>query len=284
MNLLRQRAKRRQSAELPPSIDGEPPRPDDHDGVMEHANKYAGGKALIVLGGHSGVNWESVRDEIKPDVILGGNGVNRSIYALDYWMCAENMRVSNTMASQGDKRGMEFMEMFHRDAGAKVKLISHWSWNLLKDKKNCISIRRRGYEVGEWPSDFSLRKYGEGFMNGWVFKEPRAITTVTRVGTVGAQLLHMAGILGVSEVHTIGFDLIQRDENTHHWYKYPKYQVDRFRRNGMFVNYRGVNTQLIWIGTAQFLKYMEPFFERDGLKWVDHSDGLLKLEGLKCAL
>ena len=261
-----------------------PRRADNPKHVMQHANRYKGGKALIVLGGYSGAGWRDLVQELKPDVLLGGNGVNQMIDNLDYWMCAENMNFSNGAAARGDPRAVAFMEMFYRNSGAKVKLISHWSWNLLHDKKDCISImRNQGFGRGVVPENFSLREYGDGLLNGWIFKHEEAISMATRVGTVGAQLLHMAGILGCAEVHTIGLDLLQRDDNSHHWYPYPVYRIDRFRRAGMFVEYKGVQTQLIWIETAQFLKSMQPYFERDGLKWVDHSQGLLQIEGLECA-
>lgn len=267
------------------NMDNKIDRPDDPHGVMEHVNRFKDKTALIILGGLSSKNYKTLQYDIRPDVILGGNGVNSVVKDLDYWMCAENMNLSNGMAKKGDIRATAFMEMFHRDSGAKIKLISHLSWDLLRDKTNCINIRRMGYEQGKIPSDFSLRSYGEGFMAGWVFADKNAINAPLRVGTVGAQLLHMAGILGVREVHTIGFDLIMpaRVGLPDHFYPYPIYQSDRFRRPGMFVKYKGVNTQLLWIETAQFLKSMESTFENYGLKWIDHSQGLLSIMGLKCA-
>lgn len=250
---------------------------------MKHANTYRDGVALIILGGTSAKKWEALREKVKPNVILGANGVNALVPNLDYWMVAENMNFSNNLAIAGDARAIEFMNMFHREAGAKTKLISHWSWDLLKDKKNCINIRRKGYEQGQIPASFSLRDYGEGFMNGWVFNPGNMVSVPLRPGTVGAQLLHLAGILGCKEVHTVGFDLLLENENNHHAYPYPIYKPDRFRKPDMFVTYKGVRTQQIWIETARFLKTMEPYFERDGLAWIDHSDGLLKIEGLRCA-
>jgi hypothetical protein len=104
------------------------------------------------------------------------------------------------------------------------------------------------------------------------------------VGTVGAQLLHMAGILGCAEVHTVGFDLMFCDNHAHHAYDYPLYKRDKFRTDKYRVEYKGIDTQWTWIETAQWLKEIEWIFERDGLKWFDHSGGLLKAEGLKSAI
>ena len=103
------------------------------------------------------------------------------------------------------------------------------------------------------------------------------------VGTVGAQLLHLSGILGCDKVHTIGYDLMFRDDSNHHAYEYPTYKVDRFRTDKYRIKYKGVDTQWAWIETAQWLKQIEWVFDRDWLEWTDHSNGLLKVEGLQCA-
>jgi len=73
-------------------------------------------------------------------------------------------------------------------------------------------------------------------------------------------------------------------EESHHWYQYPGYQPDRFRTREMFTEFAGLRTQWDWIRGAQWLQTMEPAFRRDGLLWRDHSDGLLKEMGLRCAM
>lgn len=258
------------------------PRYDDPQGVMSHAGRYQGGKALVVLGGYSALRWQEVREEIKPDVIIGANGVNALVYGLDYWMCAENMTRSLRMAKEGNPDALLFYEMFYREAGAKTKLVSHRSFTRLVDTRNCISIRRCGFEEDEIEKYFSFREYGLGYLAGWLIRHKEAGAEV-HVGTVGAQLIHHAGILGCAEVHTIGYDLMFRDETRHHAYDHPLYKVDRFRTDQFRTEYKGVSTQWTWVETAQWLKSIEPLFKRDGLKWSDHSDGLLKLEGLDCA-
>lgn len=259
------------------------PRPDQPDKIMELAGQYDHGVALIVLGGPSAAGWEDLLYKIQPNVILGANGVNSMIQDLDFWLCSENMNYTSRLAATGDARAIEFMEMFHREAGAKIKLVSHRSWNLLKDTTNCISIRRTGYEPDQVPADFSYRVYGEGFMSGWVYDNFNVMNLRQRVGNAGCQLLHMAGILGCSEIHTIGFDLLFRAADRHHAYNYPVYKVDRFRKPANFIRYKGHDTQVIWMECARFLATMEPYIERAGIRWIDHSDGLLKLMGLRCA-
>ena len=260
-------------------------RPDDPSAVRAHAGRYAGGTALIVLGGTSGIDWREVRDEVWPDVILIGNGVNGMVQNADYWMCAENMTTwtgTNRMAKTDPVRSAQLMEMFYREAGAKIKLISHRSWHLLKDTTNCISIRRTGYDFEDIPVDFSFREYGEGFLSGGISKHPETWQRGVKVryGTIAIHLLHMAGILGCTNVETIGLDLCFKDENKHHAYDYPVYKVDPFRTDKMFVDYQGLKTQWIWLETADFLGKLQPLFVRDGIHWHDHSNGLLKAKGI----
>ena len=258
------------------------PRSDDPEAVMKHKDKYKGGKALIVLGGYSAKNWEDIYAKVQPDVLIGANGAN-VINDLDYWIIAENMTRSDSLAKKDDKDSVALMNMFHQESGAKTKLVSHRSWKLLKDTTNCIRIRRQGYELDEIPKNFTFREYGMGYLGGWLLKEKEAGAAV-HVGTVGLQCLHHAGILGCSEVHTIGYDLMFRDHEYHHWYSHPVYKIDRFRTPKAFTMYRGVPTLQAWTESAQFLKAIEWMFKRDGIRWIDHSDGLLKLEGLNCAM
>lgn len=255
-----------------------PHRPDDPVEVMKHAGRYKGGIALAVLGGPSGKEWERLRQEIHPDVILGANGVNSVIRNLPYWMCPENMQYAHRHRAD-DPYWQEIMDMFHRDTGAKVRMINFKNWRLMENTSNCIRIKRKGYPEGEWPESFSLRDYGEGFMSGWTWSQPDKHIP-QQVGTTGAQMLHLAGILGCREVHTIGFELT----GTEHFYRYPQYHPDHFRRHANFVEYKGVSTQAVWLEGARFLQYMLPYFDRDGLQWFDHSGGLFKLMGMKCAV
>lgn len=258
------------------------PRYDDAQGVMIHAGKYDGATALIVLGGYSAKDWQALKDKVKPDVILIANGVNSMVENADYWVMAENLTRSHRMAAEGDKDSQKIVDMFHRDSGAKWRFVSHRSINRLADKSNVVSIRRQGYELSEITQWFSFRDYGLGLLAGWELQHKDA-GAVVHVGTVGAQLLHLAGILGCFAVHTIGYDLMFKDADKHHAYDYPTYKVDKFRTDKFRLNYKGADTQWTWIETAQWLKAIEWVFERDGIEWFDHSNGLLKIEGVKGA-
>lgn len=259
-------------------------RPDDPDAVMRHANKFQGAKALVILGGYSGGKWEKLKNAIKPDVILGANGVNGQVHCLDYWMCMENMKRPHFRARRGDADSKSLMSMFYKQGGRIANFVNHLSWDIVRDKHKSVKARRAGDAVHlhGLPEDFSLREYGLGFMSGWLLRKTEAGALV-HVGTVGTHMLHLAGILGCSEVHTIGYDLLFLDGTPrHHWYSHPKYQVDLYRTQEMFILHKGVRTQQVWLESAQFLKEIEWVFDRDKMKWVDHSNGLLTIEELNC--
>lgn len=257
-------------------------RPDDPIAVQAHKDRFYGGKALVILGGSSGASWRKIKQQVKPDVILTANG-NTDIPDAEYWILAENMEYQHAEMLSGSKRGKEFMRMVNAPNTAKFRLVSHRTWKFLENTDNTISIRRTGWEFQ--PDDFNLREYGEGFFYGTIFSRPECVQPGIRyhVGTVACHMLHLAGILGCFEVHTIGMDLCFKGEKRHHWYKHPEYKADRFRTSKMFVDYEGIPTQWGWIDGASFLKSVEWLFHRDELHWIDHSDGLLKVMGLECA-
>lgn len=266
-------------------------RPDDPDTMQIHHNRFPGGRALVVLGGPSAGNgnWKRLWDELKPDVLLTCNG-GTSIPGADYWMLAENMSRAALHAEYGKVRDQQFMRMFTDPNTASTKLISHRSWHLLDwfgiDASNCISIRRVGWEFTK--DDFSLRRYGEGFFYGPLFSRQEAVSRHVKyhVGTVALHLVHLAGILGCAEVHTIGYDLSFPDGRAgrHHWYSHPHYEPDKFRTEQMFTSFQGrLETQWDWIDAAMFISHLEYQFIRDGLQWVDHSGGLLAAMDVWCS-
>lgn len=252
-------------------------RPDEPLKIQEHKDRFYGGKALCILGGPSGKDWINVRNNIGPDVILTCNG-NTDTPA-DYWMMAENMHFWNETRGQ-DPRAEDFMRMVNAPNAADFRLIGHRSWNLVYNHENAIKIRRRGWNEQD---NISLREYGEGFFYGPLFTRLECInfSASFHVGTVACHMMHMAGILGCSEVHTIGMDFKFGEKQ--HWYDHPDWQPDRFRTEKMFTEYEGVSTMWEWIEGAEWLKSIEWLFERDGLKWRDHSHGLLEVMGLECA-
>ena len=258
-------------------------RPDDYQVMQALEGKHTGQKALIVLGGSSAENWEAIRDEIKPDILIGVNGVNGQIANLDYWLCIENMRHFFHMAKkEKDPRSIAMVKMYRR-TGAKYRLVNFKSNDIIHDKTNLINVRRFGVDDPDNPGEFSFRKYNGGLITGWIYDGEVKTIVDLRVGTVGLQAIHLAGILGASEVHTIGYDLCFRSETRHHWYLYPTYESNYCFGPEMTTEYKGLRTLYWWIDTARYLKKIEPLLKRDGIVWKDHSEGLLKVEGLECA-
>ncbi len=228
--------------------------------------------ALVVLGGPSAQYWKN----IKADVIIGVNGVNDKIKDLDYWLCTENMAYPSQHIDE--RRYQTIMEMFNR-TGADCRLVNSKSVKFLKNKENVIAIDRIGVEKEDLHL-YSFRRFEEGLINGSLLKS-QGMRGAVRVGTVALQAIHLAGILGCAEVHTIGFDLFFQDK--HHWYEYPIYEETRFFTEDMFIDYNGIRTMWFWLETADYMKIAEDVMIRDGLDWTDHSHGLLKKEELRAA-
>jgi hypothetical protein len=264
-------------------------RSDDFEGMIKFAGLYEGGVALAVLGGVSARNWKQLRNEIDPTVIIGANGTCLEIDNLDFHLVTENLHMANTRANLGDARYQQIMKMLTHLHHARHRLVSYLSWDLIKDTSNAVSVKRIGELGDDWNAQmarFSFREYGDGLLAGPLFIYPGAMTSPRikfRVGTVATQLLHLAGILGVKQVYTIGMDFCFRKGAKHHWYEYVDYQPDRFRTHKMFTVYEGLATQQDWLQGARWLKSIEWLFERDGLQWIDHSNGLFKVLGLQCA-
>ena len=65
-------------------------RYDEPEKVALHKNRFEGGKALVILGGPSGIGWKRVRYKVIPDVIITCNG-GVVVQNADYWVLGENM-------------------------------------------------------------------------------------------------------------------------------------------------------------------------------------------------
>lgn len=276
-------------------------RRDEPHVAMSHAGAFDGGRALIVLGGPSGASWKIVRDSVKPDVLITVNGVASKIPDADYWICSENMNWAFAQSTRdGTKlqdRAMALMKMF-RGGSARVRLVNRLSHHLLSDSRDTIKIKRSHidsrmlphFDFGSYDQTELYKRFGkngegsywQGLMNGPRMQRPEIIKDI-RLGTVALQALHWAGILGCSRVDTTGMDFCFPTDK-HHWYTYPSYVADgRFWLHDPIAYYKGIKTHWFWVDSAEFLLEVEPIMEQQGLIWRDHSSGLLKAMGLKCA-
>lgn len=239
--------------------------------IDDFHGKEKGKTALIILGGSSGKDWEKLRDEVKPDVIIGVNAVKKKILNLDYWSCHENMTFHMTKARLGDNESLAHA-LAWQTPGPKFSFVNYKSFPLLKRKENVYPIASFGLWHG-----FNFREYGRGLLCGQNLVHKEAHLKPVAVGTGLSRVLHLAGILGISKIHTIGADLCFKDDSAHHWYEFPIYKVDHLRTPEMFVEYLGLKTQQIWIESAEFLlRIKTSFMAEAGVEWIDHSDGLLQ--------
>jgi hypothetical protein len=269
-------------------------RPDEPVVINKHKGKFEGSRALIILGGPSGKQWNRVRKEIDPDVIITCNSAT-AIPGAEYWVVGENLNRA-FIHSGHVERDYQYLHVFRAKNTSKFRLINWQNWmpNCHKDLESVAShfhlhspniIRFNRAWIGK---DFNLREYGPGLMLGARFKKRAEIGCRTdwSVGGVAFQCLHWAGILGCSKVHTIGFDLCFPDGRnaSHHWWKGPPdYEPDAFRVEKLFTNYLGVDTQWDWVEAAEFAGEIEPVFKQAGLDWKDHSNGMLSRMGVWCA-
>lgn len=273
-------------------------RTDEPEKMNALMGLHNGGKALVIAGGPSAKDggWQNLKSQINPDVIITANGATQ-IPQADFWMLAENMSRAANKMEYGNQRDQELMKMITAPNTAKIKLISHHNFERKNgnpsvierfgiNTSNVIIIKRKGYEIEEIPPNFTLREYREGFFYGGLIKTREAVGRRVQyhVGTVTMHMIHLAGILGCQEVHTIGYDLCFPNgvNSDHHWYIHPKYQPDKFRTEKMFTQFQGLDTMWDWMEAAEFISQIEYIFKRDRFKWVDHSHGLLSKMGLWC--
>lgn len=233
--------------------------------------KEDGKTALIILGGTSGADWKKIHKLVKPDILIGTNAVKLMVDRLDYWTCHENMNRNIALSRRGDKEARQHVLAWQL-GGFKYGFINHKSYPYFRLKKNTYPTISRIVHDG-----FDFRKYGHGFLRGPALKHTEAHKTILPVGTAASRALHLAGILGCKSVHTIGLDLCFKSKQNHHWYQFPLYKPNYMRTKEMFIEKNGLQTQWIWVETAEFLVEMKnTFMKKAGLEWTDHSNGYIQ--------
>ena len=271
--------------------------------VSELKDRHSGAVALLIGGGPSGRHWETVHNLIRPDIIIGVNGVVTVLGArLDYHVVMEKHA---------------YLVPWFKDERAKHRLIFRWMFARKQARytdsvylvDRLLGPPTYGIHIGEIPGTSGL-EYGflhnhdeytdvrnpiqdVGLMCGLVCTakgQPDGVRRWRDCGTSMFQALHVAGILGCTEVHTIGLDLFFPAGDTH-WYPDRNYdsKSDISDLTGtanwhtsMYVNKYGVNTTWWWLESAAVWELMKPIWDKQDLKWVDHSGGLLQLRKTEC--
>jgi len=269
-------------------------RPDEPNRLIKHKDMHKGKKALIILGGPSGERWQEVCGEINPDVIITTNSAKH--IPANYWILGENLNRAYIGSLENNQRDKRYLKVLIGDNRAKYKLVNWQNWMpnlhkgigsvgdaLLTPDRFVIRFNRTWRDAG-----FGLRNYRQGLLLGKLFEKRAQLGCRTdwSVGGVVFQALHWAGIIGVSEVHTVGLDLCfpnGRDKSHHWWLGLPDYEVDAFRTEDVFTSQYGVDTQWDWVEAAEYIQELRQDFDLAQLDWKDHSNGLLQRMKVWCA-
>lgn len=258
---------------------------------ISHIRQHAANSVVLLIGGGiSGRRWKRLRRKIKPDYIIGINGVIGVIPdVLDVWVCCDNrahkMPWFNTPTSAlrfisakivrhaiNPRRAIPIIQnidWFNLD-NADIRLIEkpHGQYDIEPLNTGALSIR-----VPRNTNTFSVKH--SGLTAGLIItKRGNAGKLKPRsVGTTMLQALHVCGILGCAQVHTIGFDLCVRNKT--HWYESPS----EAWHDSMYLNHYGCATTWLWLETAALWEALRPLWAMQHLDWFDHSDGLLQARG-----
>lgn len=214
-----------------------------HD-IRELIGAEQGKTALVVCGGASGANWQS----IPADFVIAVNGAVTQIPDATFFMCTES-----------DVTG----DYIHTETPAHRVLHQRWAKRMAR-KDNVYAAQRSDQET-------DCRDVSVGIWRG-----PNC--SAGGVGTSALGALHLAGILGCARVHSIGVDLCFKDSDNHHWYDERRYFSDLLAGcNQSLVECAGLKTMPFWVESAKYLLWWrKEYAEPGGLDWQDHSFGLLQ--------
>lgn len=236
-------------------------RYDDWLAIRQMERSHTGQTVLIIGGGKSANNWREVAADIKPDVLIGVNGVLAAIGdELGYWITTE----TNSAYASWFKCNIH------------PRRFIHWQ---LKEMKVCLQddIAVRPYTLEDHP-ETDLRRYYNGLIQGsfsWRLRD--------QTGTTMMPALHLAGILGFNPIYTIGWDLCigSNDTESHHWYQENLYRERAGIENDVdrqFYMHQGVLTLPHWHETAKWLNTkIKPLCKKNEVDWQDLSNGLIEL-------
>jgi hypothetical protein len=244
-------------------------RIDDYKAIQGlYGREKTRANALIVMGGPSVQDWEKLTTDIHADLLVGVNGVVLELGEhLDYCL---NMEAWD--GRDGEPPGFN-------DDRPKTRIMNWKRREQVTNPRNVI-FARRGGPCFTQNKTWSIRSYPNGLATGPAMRESRHLKHPTPVGTIAMQALHLCGILGLREVHTIGLDLCFRGDQ-HHWFNYPQIKHNnRYWHESMWTRAFGLDTLHWWVESAECLARMKSKMGAEGLTWIDHSNGLLQAMGV----
>jgi hypothetical protein len=232
-----------------------------------------GKKMLIILGGPSGARWSRIADTVKPDLVMGVNGVIRAMRGdLDYWLCMESWK-------------RESPPVWFQDACRGLRIVSWKRYKYLENTQNALSARRGGPFFNTGIEAWNPRIYGGGLYMHERFSRPELFDSTwstSVLGTIAMQALHLSCMLGCSEIYTIGLDLHIPSENEHWYQELPISRSNEWWDERMFTQHGGLSTMWWWIDSATLLLEARKVLSANGCTWWDESDGLLSRMGMPC--
>jgi len=228
--------------------------------VSELQGRWPGQTALVVGGGPSGKDWRTLKRKLKPDILIGVNGVVQEAgQELDFWVTMEC--------------GSVLHAPWVKDRRAKRRIYN------FKIKEAIGDTAPEAYYVArvEAHPGFLLKDYGLGLIMGHFDHALKEWPTSTSL-----QAFHLACVLGCRNVHTVGIELSVGPDQPHHWYRnqpighcVPGYEVPAASRLREF---HGVQTTEVWISLARWWRNkIRPMCDQEGIRWIEHSGGLWDL-------
>lgn len=228
--------------------------------------KNQGGRALVICPGPSTQNLIKYKDRLREkfDVIIGLNGAILEFEELmDYHLVMD--RISNW--------NIDLMGWFKKDYRRDLpRILNYKAIHVYPEDLNIYKCHRTLFG-----NNTKLREYN-GFFIG------RANRQGLKVGTPAIHTIHLAGILGCSEVYMIGLELKFDNDRDHYFNKEMYYRKEvaktKPRNSSLIVevehNNKKILTMEYFLDSAEYLnQHTIPWCNKNGLRIFDFSGGLL---------
>jgi len=233
--------------------------PDELDALPWMRGRHTGKPCLIIAGGPSGNEWHGMPNMLRV-------GINATIGKmndhLDYWLAMD----------KGSAKCPWWYLVGTRPAPRACFVWWRMYRALPPEAKNCYQWIARGFKEGVDPRE------ADALWGGY----PMVHTPGKHPSSTGGSLMramHLMAIAGCSEIHTIGVDLCYHDLDKLHWYD-NSIAGPQPLWNKMRCKYLGLTTNWFFVDTAHFLlDFWEPALQKIGVRWIDHSQGLLQRLG-----
>lgn len=231
-------------------------------------NKYENSKILIIGNGYSTADLIKYRDKFKDhfDVVIGTNWAIRDFEKeMDMFLATEKMLDEMGLVKYINKKNDYKKEIKH--------FINYRAINQFRNDIDKYKITRhpfggnpdiRQYKIGE----------EEGLLKGPI--TPHGLSA----GTVAAQGIHLASVLGAKEIYLVGCELVFKNNKSDHYYKDDFYYTSGRDKKDPVVNtmWHGAmyKSTEFFVSSAKYIdKLTKENCANAGIKVFDFSDGIL---------